>query len=127
MILDLLDDLLAGPDETDPIIIVQSDEGPYPVEVERNALNIELPTQPDSVLQRKLRILNAFYVPGKDPEAIGLSQTVTPVNSFRIVFDAYFGADLPILEDRTYVYADKDHVFRFSDVSDRVRVTPSEG
>ncbi|MGZ8578626.1 MAG: sulfatase-like hydrolase/transferase [Actinomycetota bacterium] len=124
MILDLLDDLLAGPDASDPIIILQSDEGPYPISVEQNALNIELPTQPDEVLQRKLRILNAYHLPGQDPEAIGLSQTITPVNSFRIVFDAYFGADLPILEDRTYVYADKDHVFRFSDVTDRVRVTP---
>ncbi len=127
MILDLLDDLMAGPDATDPIIIVQSDEGPYPVAVEQNALNLELPTQPDEVLQRKLRSSTPTTCPGRNPEAVGLSQTITPVNSFRVVFDAYFGADLPLLEDRTYVYADKDHVFRFSDVTDRVRVTTSEG
>lgn len=126
-ILGVLDDLLAGPDATDPIVILQSDEGPYPVNVERGGLHISLPTQPDDVLERKLRILNAYYLPGQDAEEVGLSQTITPVNSFRIVFDAYFDAGLPLLEDRTYAYADDDHVFQFTDVTDRVRVSSSGG
>jgi Sulfatase len=120
-ILDLVSELLAGPPESDPIVVIQSDEGPYPEDVEATGAHIELPSQPEDVLRRKLTILNAYFLPGKDPKDVGLSPTVTPVNTFRIIFDAYFGGDLPLLPDRTYVYADDQHLFRFTDVTDRVR------
>ena len=126
-ILAVLDDLLAGADATDPIVILQSDEGPYPFDVEQRGLHISLPTEPDSVLHRKLRILNAYYLPGRDPAEVGLSQTVTPVNTFRILFNAYFAAGLPLLEDRTYAYANDDQVFRFTDVTHRVSPTDPGG
>ncbi|HEY7477819.1 MAG TPA: sulfatase-like hydrolase/transferase [Actinomycetota bacterium] len=124
---DLVDDLLAGPDATDPIIVLQSDEGPYPVDVERYGLHIVLNDEPDDVLQRKLRILNAYYFPGMSAEDAGLYPSITPVNSFRVLFDAYFDAGLPILDDRTYVYADDDHAFDFTEVTNRVRVGPPGG
>ena len=123
MILDLVNELLAGPQAQDPIVIIQSDEGPYPAEVEAKGLHIELPKEPDEVLHRKLRILNAYYFPGMDPQDAGLYPEVTPVNTFRILFNAYFDAGLPLLEDTTYVFADDDHPFRFTEVTDRVRVT----
>lgn len=127
MILDLVDDLLAGSASEDPIVIIQSDEGPYPADVEQNGLHIELPKQPDEVLDRKLRILNAYYFPGLDPDEAGLYPNVTPVNSFRLLFNAYFDAGLPLLDDTTYVFADDNHPFRFTDVTDRVRVSGSSG
>jgi hypothetical protein len=36
------------------------------------------------------------------------------VNSFRIVFNAYFGAQLPLLPDRTYLSPDQGHLYEFS-------------
>jgi hypothetical protein len=60
-----------------PIIILQSDHG-LAVEV-RNAN------------------LMAYYMPnGGDKD---LYSTITPVNSFRIVFNQYFGANYPLLPD----------------------------
>ncbi|HLO30299.1 MAG TPA: hypothetical protein VK249_14240, partial [Anaerolineales bacterium] len=66
-----------------PVIILQGDEGPY---------------SPHNFIQQ-LKILNAYYLP-KGSEA--LYPSISPVNSFRVVFNAYFGAGLPLLEDKSY-------------------------
>ena len=42
-------------------------------------------------------ILNAYYLPGKDNRL--LYETITPVNSFRVVFNLYFDTDYELLED----------------------------
>ncbi len=55
-------------------------------------------------------ILNAYYLPGKDSRL--LSETVTPVNSFRIVFNLYFGTDYELLKDESYV-ANYEHPHGF--------------
>lgn len=120
-ILDLLNTLLAGPPASRPIVIIQSDEGPYPVDQETQFLHLRFTEVPADVLERKMRILNAYYLPGVDPDAVGVTREITPVNTFRVIFDAYFGADLPILPDRSYVFTDDDHPFRFVDVTDELR------
>jgi hypothetical protein len=47
----------------------------------------------------RMLILNAYYLPGH-PEV--LYDTISPVNSFRVVLNEYFDQSLPILEDRSY-------------------------
>jgi hypothetical protein len=48
----------------------------------------------------RYEILNAYYLPGDGTTS--LYPTVTPVNSFRIIFDKYFGADYGLLPDVSY-------------------------
>jgi hypothetical protein len=43
--------------------------------------------------------LNAYYLPNGYKD---LYEFITPVNSFRLIFDEYFGADYPLLQDVTY-------------------------
>ena len=50
----------------------------------------------------RLEILNAYYLPGISSEEMRLYETITPVNSFRVIFNAYFAADLPLLEDASF-------------------------
>jgi len=45
-------------------------------------------------------ILNAYYFPNKDYEL--LYPSISPVNTFRVVFNQYFGADYELLEDKNY-------------------------
>jgi hypothetical protein len=45
--------------------------------------------------------LLAYYLPG-DGNA-KLYPTITPVNSFRLIFTEYFGAKYPLLPDQTYI------------------------
>ena len=44
--------------------------------------------------------LMAYYLPGSGKSK--LYPSMTPVNSFRLIFDEYFGANYPLLQDKTY-------------------------
>jgi hypothetical protein len=115
----LVDDLLAGPDSSDPIVILQSDEGPHSPAQDDFGEPFDSRTLDATEIERKLHILNAFYLPGLHDT--GLYPTITPVNTFRLIFDDYYGADLPLLPDRTYLFEDDDHPYRFTDITDRLR------
>ena len=114
-------DLLAGPDEADPIIVIQSDEGPHPPGKEStfDVLDWRWAEQSDSELERKLAILDAMYLPGLTGSDVPLN--LTPVNTFRLIFDEYFEGRFPMLPDRTYVFEDYQHPYRFIEVTDRLR------
>jgi len=71
---------------TPPVIIIQSDHGIRP---HHPGIDIG----PDE--WRK--ILNAMYLPGVDHSE--LSESISPVNTFRLIFNHCFGADYPLLED----------------------------
>lgn len=55
----------------------------------------------DSYIAERLGILNAYLLPGVDPSSI--YSTITPVNSFRVIFNQYFGTRYPLLEDKSYI------------------------
>ena len=54
----------------------------------------------DRNMEDKLSILNAYLVPPK--AAARLGQTITPVNSFRVIFDEIFGGSYGQLPDVSY-------------------------
>ena len=45
-------------------------------------------------------ILNAYYLPGVGNEA--LYDEISPVNTFRVILNEYFSANLELLPDRTF-------------------------
>jgi len=92
-ILDVIDVLLADSDQP-PVIIVQGDHGPPP---ELSLTDAE-----------KMPILNAYYLPGK-PMDILLYPSISPVNTFRVVLNSYFGESLPLLEDKSYYAPNENH------------------
>ncbi|MDQ3879606.1 MAG: hypothetical protein M3295_00770 [Chloroflexota bacterium] len=115
-ILALLDILLSRPEGERPIVIIQADEGPYPIRSYSDGF--DWPTASEAELQEKYRILNAYYLPGV--EISDLYPSISPVNSFRVVFNAYFEAGLPLLADRSYVFTDSKHIYTAVDVTDKV-------
>jgi hypothetical protein len=116
---DAVQELLAGPAESDPIVVLQSDEGPHPLRLLLDEDAFVWPDATDAELGEKLRILNAYYLPGLDDA--GLYPTISPVNTFRLILSDYFDADLPLLPDRTYVFESDEHPYRFTDVTERLR------
>lgn len=58
-------------------------------------------------------ILNALYLPGV---AAPLYDSITPVNTFRVVLDAYFGQHLPLLTDVSR-YSSFDAPYALSEIS----------
>lgn len=75
--------------EIEPIIIIQSDHGPQ----RRDKSKSEF-------IDIRLGNLNALYFPGKSKKIF--SETMTPVNNFRLLFNQYFNAKYPLLEDHSY-------------------------
>ncbi len=119
LIQEMVTHLQAGPDEEDPIIVIQSDEGPNPRRLTIEEDDFNWVTASDAELREKLLILNAYYLPGAGDDA--LYPTISPVNTFRVIFNEYFGAGLSLEDDRSWVYQDAHHLFRFTDVTDRLR------
>lgn len=85
-ILRVVDAILAN-SEPAPIIVIQGDHGPQ----EEISLGYE----------RRMPILNAYFLPGLEAGE-ALYPSISPVNTFRIILNAYFEQDLPLLEDRSY-------------------------
>lgn len=118
----VLDRLFDGPDEQDPIVILQADEGMYPTRwLEMNTGYAQRPTAPGQTadeLREKYGILNAVYIPGARAGAI--PEHLTPVNTFRIVFNEAFGTSLPLLPDRRYIFRDDRRRYDFTDITEQV-------
>ncbi len=113
--------------KTPPIIILQSDEGAK----DGNNQAIKYPNKTgvvggfkdasiDTNLER-VRILNAFYLPGNHQAK--LYPEISPVNTFRYIFDEYFNNKLPLLPDQVYTFDDYDKLYRFifNDITDQVK------
>lgn len=81
-----------------PVIILQGDHG-------------RLGSGPD----HQMKILNAYYLPGHTPGE--LYPSISPVNTFRVVLNSYFGAKLPLLEDVSY-YSPLTNKYDFTLISD---------
>ena len=98
-----------------PIIIIQGDHGP--------GNYFDLVNFDDTCLMERYSILNAYYFPDKNYEE--LYPAITPVNSFRVVFNQYFGGDLQLLEDKNY-YAGWFSPYAYHDVSDQAQTCSLE-
>jgi hypothetical protein len=98
-LLGIIDRLLAAPRDQRPVIIVQADEGPYPAHLEEETRHDWTTATPEERLI-KFGILNAWHIP--DGRDIGLYPQVSPVNTFRLLFNGYFGTSLPILPDESF-------------------------
>jgi hypothetical protein len=120
MMTKVADRLLAGPDPSDPIIIFSSDEGPPPGSDPANPSDdpASWVSKTPRQLRQKFGILAAFHLPGiTDP---GISPSITPVNFFRKVLSLYLGADLPPLEDKSFVWTDKNHLYDLIDITEKL-------
>jgi hypothetical protein len=108
---DFVASLLAGPEETRPIVIIQGDEGPLMCQ------GVDCVRNTPEYLRIRLGNLVAMYLPGVDAV---LPDTFSSVNTFRVVFREYFGADLEPLPDRSFTWPDNDHLYDFRDVTDQI-------
>jgi hypothetical protein len=77
--------------ETPPVIVIQADHGP--------GLGLVWSSAKETDLTERLAILNVYYLPGEAPAQVNGS--ITPVNTFRLIFQRYFGLDYPLLPDRS--------------------------
>lgn len=87
-------DVLLQRSEVPPIIVIQGDHG-----------------APTLNKEERMRNLNAYYLPGMNAGQV-LYPAITPVNTFRVILNTYFGQDLPLLEDESF-YSNSGNSGRF--------------
>jgi hypothetical protein len=99
-----------------PIIIVQGDHG--------SGLYLDWNSSKNSCLRERTSILNAYYIPMAMSQE--LYETITPVNTFRVVFNEAFGLRLPLLEDKNY-YSPWDKPYQVEDITDDIEASCTAG
>jgi hypothetical protein len=106
LVLEAVDAILAK-SKTPPIIIIQGDHGPGAY-LHWSSLEKTLPAE-------RFSILNAYYFPDQDYSL--LYPSISPINSFRVVLNKYFGGKFGLLPDRHY-YSQWSFPFEFKEVTD---------
>ncbi len=92
-----------------PVIIIQGDHGPGAYLVWDSVEKTDL--------KERFGILNAYYFPGNNNEE--LYSSISPVNTFRVVFNQYFNANFPLLEDKSY-FSSWIRPYEFIEITDRL-------
>lgn len=99
LILQTIDDILEHA-ERPPIIVLQSDEGPYLNDDTRDLERVEQ-------INFRTRVFSAYYLPenaaGSVPEP-----PISSVNTFRFLFREYFDATLDLLPNRVFYWEHAD-------------------
>lgn len=89
-----------------PVIIIQADHGP--------GMFTDFGSIEATCLFERFSILNAYYLPGIASGDV--PENISPVNSFRLIFDAYFDAGLGLLPEKRFFSTDY-RMYQFEDVS----------
>jgi hypothetical protein len=97
--------------ENQLVIIIQSDHGTAFL-FDGNAQNWVTPTS--EMINERVDNINFIFLP-KNMTNI-FSESVTPVNTFPILFNHYFETDFKILDDK--IYFGKDGSYNLKDVTD---------
>jgi phosphoglycerol transferase MdoB-like AlkP superfamily enzyme len=92
-----------------PIIIIQSDHGPG------SMTYWEDPEKTN--MKERLSILNAYYIPSECKNA--LYNSITPVNTFRVIFNCLFQTNFEILKDESY-FNTWSQPYKFINVTEKI-------
>ncbi|HWH37847.1 MAG TPA: hypothetical protein VNT28_08730 [Candidatus Limnocylindrales bacterium] len=109
---DIVGALLDRPAHEQPIIVIQADEGPF------LCFNVDCIDGSPETYGIRFGIQGAYYLPGLAADVLPPDHSA--VNTFRVIFSEYFGADLPRLPDRSFDWPDNEHLYDFRDITDQL-------
>jgi hypothetical protein len=115
--------LLDRPEAERPIVVIQADEGPQPLRFREARKTFDWTTATDEEIRAKFGILDAFYLPPEADQPADEPQpypTISSINTFRLLFDRYFGTNMGFVPDRSYVSHLAGRPFDQLDITDRL-------
>ena len=115
-VIETIDKILLESDSP-PIIILQGDHG---TDILFTKFGENWPQHSDESITERMSIFNAYYLPDQNTELV--YDSITPVNSFRLILNAYFNTNYELLEDKSY-FADYVHPYNFTDVTEILLTT----
>ena len=95
-----------------PVIIIQADHG--------IGFDFDPNNPSNESIEQKMSIFSAYYLPGIEKNSS--DNDITPVNTFRIIFNSYFNTNYDLLENKIYL-SDDDVPGYFLDVTN-VLISP---
>jgi len=98
------------------VIIIQSDHGSRSSDIRGVITHGGLPDQ--TLVWERSSILNAYHLPDMCKSS-NLYPSVTPVNTFRLIFNSCLGANFEMLEDKTY-WSSHERPFDFTEIEELV-------
>lgn len=114
-ILGVIDELQSANPDRPPVILLQADEGPFPDRYVKQTVGFDWTQATIDEVREKFLILNAYAFPGvTSPD---LHEGITPVNSFRALLRAYFDVDIPILEDRAFIFTAERRLYDLFEIT----------
>lgn len=93
--------------EDKPIIIIQSDHG--------SGFDVNWKNPNGKMINQRLSNFDALYLPEKNDDVP--KDSITTVNTFRIIFNLYFGANYELLPDKMY-WVHREEYYRYQNVTD---------
>ena len=97
------------------LFVIQSDEGPFPRALHQAGEDYVFNTMTRRKLQMKMGTINALRLPSGT--AFNPASIATPVNNWRIIFNALTGSSLKMLPHRIYIFPSAKNLYRFCDVT----------
>ncbi len=97
------------------IIVIQSDEGPFPWNMLTNRKGWDFWKAPFSEKSMKQGMFNAMLMPSRDYADFERRQS--PVNNFRMIMNEIYGPDVSLLDDRIYLIQSEDQPMKLKDIS----------
>ena len=110
-IIETIDKILLESDSP-PIIVLQGDHG---TNILFTKFGENWPQHHDKSVTETMSIFNAYHLPDQNTELI--YDSITPVNSFRLILNAYFNTNYELLEDKSY-FSDSTRPYNFTDVTE---------
>lgn len=120
ILMSLIDKIFSKYKRNMPVIILQSDEGPYPMTTWTKSRTFNWDNASENELTIKTDILNSYYLPNINSKEKVLYQNITPINTFRLISNLYFNTKYELLNDKVYAFSSWFQPFMLSDVTDKI-------
>lgn len=92
--------------DTMPIVVLQGDHG---------SASLDEWTHPsEAFFRERMGILNAYYLPADGRKR--LYHSISPVNTFRVIFNQYLGTDFSVMPDKSF-FSSYERPYDFIDVT----------